>query len=83
MSRSPAWFHRLDSRLTALMADHGVLALRLSLGVIFLWFGLLKFFPGLSPAQSLAADTIAILSFGLVPAATASPTRAATPWTSS
>lgn len=77
MPRAPIWFHRLDTRLTTLMADHGVLALRLSLGVIFFWFGLLKFFPGLSPAQSLAADTIAILSFGLVPAATALPILAA------
>ncbi len=77
MSRTPTAFHRLDRRLTHFMAEHGVLALRLSLGLVFFWFGVLKFFPGLSPAQTLAADTIARLSFGLVPASTAVPLLAA------
>ncbi|MDB4915248.1 MAG: DoxX family protein [Gemmatimonadetes bacterium] len=48
------------------MARSGLTLLRLSLGVIFLWFGVLKFFPGLSPAQDLAARTISVLSFGMV-----------------
>ncbi len=42
--------------------------LRLSLGIIFLWFGALKFFPGLSPAEGVAATTISDISFGAVPA---------------
>jgi uncharacterized membrane protein YkgB len=50
------------------MARHGITLLRVSLGVVFLWFGVLKFFPGLSPAQSLAARTIHTLTFGMVPA---------------
>lgn len=58
----------IDQTLTTWMARNGVQLLRLSLGVVFLWFGVLKFFPGLSPAESLAGDTIALLSFGLVPA---------------
>jgi uncharacterized membrane protein YphA (DoxX/SURF4 family) len=33
---------------------------------VFTWFGLLKFFPGLSPAEDLAARTIDLLSFGLI-----------------
>jgi uncharacterized membrane protein YkgB len=41
-------------------------ALRVSLGVVFLWFGALKLFPGLSPAEALATDTIRLMSFGLV-----------------
>lgn len=32
--------------------------LRVGLGVIFLWFGVLKFFPGLSPAENLVRNTI-------------------------
>ena len=40
--------------------------LRPALGIIFFWFGVLKFFPGISPAQGLAGDTIAILSFGIL-----------------
>lgn len=50
------------------MARHGLPLLRISVGIVFLWFGALKFFPGLSPAQDLALRTIDILTFGLVPA---------------
>ena len=42
--------------------------LRISLGVIFFWYGVLKFFPALSPAEQLATDTINILFLGLIPA---------------
>jgi uncharacterized membrane protein YphA (DoxX/SURF4 family) len=61
------WIARADVALTRWMARHGVVALRVSLGVVFLWFGVLKFFPGLSPAQDLATRTIEILTFGLMP----------------
>jgi len=57
----------LDKNLTAHMARYGITLLRLSVGIIFLWFGFLKFFPGLSPAEDLAARTIQVLSFGWVP----------------
>ncbi|HXG70969.1 MAG TPA: hypothetical protein VNJ04_10215, partial [Gemmatimonadaceae bacterium] len=57
-----------DARITSWMARHGLQLLRISLGVVFLWFGALKFFPGLSPASDLAARTIDVLSFGMVPA---------------
>jgi uncharacterized membrane protein YphA (DoxX/SURF4 family) len=66
MSTLTRSFERVDSSLTGWMARNGVLLLRLSLGIIFFWFGVLKFFPGLSPAQSLAGDTISVLSFGLL-----------------
>jgi len=42
--------------------------LRVSLGIIFLWFGMLKFFPGMSPATFLAGRTIEVLSLGAVSA---------------
>lgn len=60
---------RIDRALTAWMARNGIRFLRISLGVVFLWFGALKFFPGLSPAQTLAADTMSLLSLGLLPPA--------------
>ncbi len=41
--------------------------LRISLGVIFLWYGVLKLFPELSPAEELATQTMDILFFGLIP----------------
>jgi uncharacterized membrane protein YphA (DoxX/SURF4 family) len=59
------------------MARHGLPLLRISLGVVFLWFGGLKFFPGLSPASDLAARTIETLSFGIVPAKVSMPLLAA------
>lgn len=46
------------------MAEHGPLFLRWSLGIVFLWFGALKFFPGLSSAEDLATRTLSIITFG-------------------
>jgi len=60
---------RLDRRFTSALARHAVLALRLSLGTVFLWFGALKLIPGLSPAEGLATRTISLLSGGLIPTA--------------
>ena len=57
-------FDRTDRAITSWMATHGVDFLRISLGIVFLWFGALKFFPGASPAETLAAKTIGILTFG-------------------
>jgi uncharacterized membrane protein YphA (DoxX/SURF4 family) len=59
-----ALFDRIDAALTGWMARYGILVLRLSLGIVFLWFGALKFFPGLSAAEDLAARTITQLTFG-------------------
>ena len=41
--------------------------LALTIGLVYLWFGLLKFFPELSPAEDLAKNTIDKLLFGLIP----------------
>ncbi len=67
-ARNVVWqsFDRLDAHLTRWMSANGVYLLRLSLGAIFLWFGILKFFPGLSPAEHLAGNTIVVLSFGVL-----------------
>jgi len=67
MDELPRQFDAIDARITSGMARHGLPLLRVSLGVVFLWFGALKFFPGLSPASDLAARTIEVLSFGMVP----------------
>lgn len=60
-------FDRIDIQVTSTMARLGLLLLRVSLGIVFFWFGVLKFFPGMSPAQDLATRTIGILTFGAVP----------------
>lgn len=59
---------KLDASATRWMAKTGIVFLRISIGVIFFWFGVLKFFPGLSPAQDLATRTIDMMTFGLMPA---------------
>ena len=45
---------RVDARVAGWLARHGLTLLRISLGIVFLWFGALKFLPGVSPAQELA-----------------------------
>lgn len=62
---------RIDRRITAAMARYGIVLMRVALGMVFLWFGVLKFFPGLSPAETLAGRTIEALTFGLVAPSTA------------
>lgn len=71
MKGMPGYLDPVDARITHWMARHGIVLLRVALGVVFIWFGFLKFFPGLSPAQTLAIDTINVLTFGLVPAGAA------------
>lgn len=77
MTAPPAPLERIDVRLTRWMAHNGVTLLRISLGLVFLWFGALKFFPGMSPADELAGRTIERLSGGLVSPETALPVLAA------
>ncbi|MBK7105510.1 MAG: DUF417 family protein [Ignavibacteriae bacterium] len=58
------WLSKIDIKIINWMSKNGVLFLRISVGIIFFWFGILKFFPGLSPAQELAIRTISIMTFG-------------------
>jgi uncharacterized membrane protein YphA (DoxX/SURF4 family) len=67
MKRLRELFDLVDIRITELMARYGITLLRVSLGIVFFWFGVLKFFPGLSSAQDLATRTIDILTFGMIP----------------
>jgi len=50
-------FDRMDRHITRWMARHGMGILRISLGIIFFWFGALKLVPGLSPAEELVRNT--------------------------
>ena len=70
-------YDRLDARITGFLARAGVPTLRIGLGIVFLWFGALKFFPGLSPAAELATRTIEQLSGGAIPPSTSLPILAA------
>jgi uncharacterized membrane protein YkgB len=59
---------QLDQVVTTWMARYSVTLLRVSLGVVFLWFGALKLVPEASPAEELATRTIETLTFGVVKA---------------
>ena len=49
---------RLDRRVTAWMGRYGLTMMRVALGIIFFWFGALKLFPGLSPAEDLVRNSV-------------------------
>ncbi len=72
-----ARFDQLDRRITVALAAAAIPVLRMSLGIVFLWFGALKLVPGLSPAEDLAARTIEVLTLGVVPPSVALPILAA------
>ncbi len=67
----------VDVHITAWMAKRGVTLTRIALGVVFLWFGAIKFVPGWSPAADLATRTIEQLTFGVVTPALGLPVLAA------
>lgn len=41
--------------------------LAITIGLVYLWFGGLKYFPGISPAEELAKKTIDMLTFSFIP----------------
>ncbi len=59
-------YNIVDFQITNWMARNGITLLRISLGIIFFWFGVLKFFPGISPAQGLATKTMDVLTLGMI-----------------
>ena len=59
--------NRAEAACHRWLVAHSIAILRVSLGAIFLGFGALKFFPGVSPAQGLVEATTDILTLGLIP----------------
>jgi uncharacterized membrane protein YphA (DoxX/SURF4 family) len=59
-------FVRIDTILNRWLVGNSITLLRICTGVVFLGFGLLKFFPGISPIEDLATRTTAVLSFGIL-----------------
>jgi hypothetical protein len=58
-------------RVAQWLAVHSITILRISLGLVIAGFGVLKFFPGVSPAESLVKQTTEALTFGAVSGTTA------------
>ena len=59
--------HKLDAAIHRFLVDHSIQLLRIAVGLVFLLFGLLKFFPDVSPAEELTIKTTDALSFDLIP----------------
>lgn len=53
-----------ETRMVEWKARNGLDILRICLGIVFIWFGVLKFFHGLSSAEIIAGKTILKLTFG-------------------
>lgn len=62
----PPRVHTAFTRAAVWLADRSITALRISLGLVFLGFGALKFIPGASPAEELAVRTVETLTLGIV-----------------
>ena len=66
-----AYLRALEATAQRWLIAHSITMLRVSVGVVFVVFGVLKFFPGVSPAQDLVVRTTDILTIGLIPAGVA------------
>ncbi|MEJ2751629.1 MAG: hypothetical protein P8169_02930 [Chloroflexota bacterium] len=55
----------IDRKITTWMAKNGINLLRISIGIVYIWFGALKLIPGASPAEPLIRDTLYFLPLNL------------------
>lgn len=61
-----AWETRAEAAVKASLQRWSIPALRIALGTVFVVFGALKLFPGVSPVEALVSSTWEKLTFGLV-----------------
>ena len=66
----PSPVRRPDSAVDRI-ARHSIDILRICLGLIIVGFGVLKFFPGVSPAEPLVTKAVDMLTFGAITGQTA------------
>jgi len=67
LTMTKSQLQRANERVAGWLARNSINFLRLSLGLVFLGFGMLKFFPGTSPAAELVIRTFDRLSLGIIP----------------
>ncbi len=58
--RVPEWLRRFDHAVIGFVRQYSIAILRVSLGIVFVWFGVLKI-AGLSPVADLVAKTLYFL----------------------
>lgn len=59
-------FDQLDTSINRWLVAHSIALLRIGMGIVFLGFGVLKFFPGISPIEDLATRTTYVLTLGIL-----------------
>lgn len=57
----------LTKNINQWLSRNSITIVRVSLGIIFLWFGALKFVPEASPAEIIAKVTVDKITLGLIP----------------
>jgi len=67
MTGTASPLQRAEATIHDWLGRHAVKFLQISMGVIILGFGFLKYFPGLSPAQHMVLTVNHDLTFGLMP----------------
>lgn len=60
-------FRHLENLIHHRLVLHSITGLRIAVGAVFLGFGVLKYFPGVSPAENLTKAATDLLTFGLIP----------------
>ncbi|REA55186.1 DoxX family protein [Dyadobacter luteus] len=68
MNRAHSLFERfddLDTKMNQWLVANSIHILRFCMGAVFLGFGILKFFYGVSPVESLVARTTTVLTVGI------------------
>lgn len=58
-------FDKLDTSINKWLVANSINILRFSMGLVFLGFGVLKFFAGISPIEALATRTTTALTLGV------------------
>ena len=58
-------FDKLDTNINKWLVANSIGILRFSMGVVFVGFGILKYFNGISPIESLATRTTTVLTLGI------------------
>jgi len=59
-------FDQLDTAINRWLVAYSIALLRIGMGMVFFGFGVLKFFPGISPIEDLATRTTTTLTLGML-----------------
>jgi len=65
MQRVISQIRSLDDKIISFIEVNGITLLRITIGLIYVLFGFLKFLPNYSPAEALAGETIELITFGV------------------